>query len=164
MKRIVLLFASIVIASGLLISNIYTSLVDATSWGSDIPASIETARNYFSVVNPGDFFRIFSPLNQLLALLSLIVFWRSVPSSRKFLGTALVIYVVADVFTFAYFYPRNEIMFGSSPIDLEAVRQAWTQWNSMNWIRSLIVAVGVCLSCVGLNDIYIATGPTSRKT
>jgi len=34
------LFASLCIASGLLFANIYTSLVDAKSWGSDIPASI----------------------------------------------------------------------------------------------------------------------------
>jgi hypothetical protein len=64
----VLLFASILIACGLLLTNIYNSLIDAKSWGSNIPKSIETARQYYQTVNPGNFFRIFSPVNQVLAL------------------------------------------------------------------------------------------------
>src|SRR5204862_4836747 len=64
--KIILLFASIVMASGVLMSNIYTSVVDATSWGSDIPHSIESAREYFKAVNPANFFRIYSPVNQVL--------------------------------------------------------------------------------------------------
>jgi hypothetical protein len=154
MIKKLILFVSIIIASGLLITNIYTSIVDATSWGSNIPVSIESARNYFGVVNPGTFFRVFSPLSQALALLSLIVFWKSVPSSRKFLGIALACYVVTDAFTFAYFYPRNDIMFINAPMNVEAIKQAWSQWDSMNWVRSLLIAFGVCFSCLGLNNIY----------
>src|SRR5258706_15825487 len=81
MKNVVL-FASIAIASGLLLTNIYTSIIDAKSWGSNIPQSIETARKYFNVINPGNFFRIFSPINQLLGLLVLILFWKSSPAIR----------------------------------------------------------------------------------
>ena len=66
--RTIALFASISIASGLLFANVYTSLVDAKSWGSDIPGSIAAAREYFKTVSPANFFRIFSPLNQLIIL------------------------------------------------------------------------------------------------
>jgi len=66
----VLLFLSVGIASGLLFVNIYTSLIDAKSWGSDIPNSIAKAREYFQTVNPGNFFRLFSPVNQVMALLA----------------------------------------------------------------------------------------------
>jgi hypothetical protein len=145
---------SIVIASGLLLTNIYTSIVDATSWGSNFPDSIETARKYFAVVNPGTFFRIFSPLNQLIALVALIAFWKSVPSSRKFLGAALAVYVLTDVFTFGFFYPRNDIMFVTPITDIETVKQAWSQWNSMNWVRSAILAAGIVCSFLGLDRVY----------
>jgi hypothetical protein len=50
--KTIILFASISIASGLLLVNMYTSLIDARSWGSDIPNSIATAREYFKTVNP----------------------------------------------------------------------------------------------------------------
>src|SRR3954470_12856062 len=103
--KTIFLFASISIAGGLLFVNLYTSLVDARSWGSDIPNSIATAREYYKTVNPGNFFRLFSPVNQLLGLLVLILFWRSSPSIRLCLGIAFVLYILGDALTFAYFYP-----------------------------------------------------------
>ena len=78
MKKIIL-FASISLASGLLFTNLFTSLVDARSWGSDIPNSIAAARQYFKVVDPGVFFRLFSPVNQALGLIALVIFWKTSP-------------------------------------------------------------------------------------
>lgn len=156
MKKIIL-FASIAIACGLFLTNIYSSLIDAKSWGADIPYSIETARQYFKVVNPGDFFRIFSPVNQVLGILALILFWKRSKTVRMFLGTALLFYVIADIFTFAYFYPRNEIMFYSTPLtDVETLTNAWSGWNTMNWLRSFVVLLGVIFSFSALNKIYKA--------
>jgi hypothetical protein len=150
----IVLFLSIAVASGILAVNVYTSVVDATSWGSNIPESIHTARNYFKVVNPGTFFRVTSPLNQVLALLALVLFWKSVPSARMFLGIALGCYVLTDVFTFAYFYPRNAIMFVNGT-DPALIAKAWSEWNTMNWLRSLIIFAGLCTSFVSLDKIYM---------
>lgn len=154
--RKLFLFASIALASGLLFTNIYNSLIDATSWGGDIPKSIETAREYFKVVNPGNFFRIFSPANQVLGLLALVLFWKASTTVRIYLGTALALYVLGDVFTFAYFYPRNDIMFKAQLTDIEAIRNAWMGWNSMNWLRSFILFVGLIFSFMALHKIYTA--------
>jgi hypothetical protein len=44
-------------ASGLVMVTIYNTLVDAKSWGADIPGSIQAARDYFKHV---DQFRITS--------------------------------------------------------------------------------------------------------
>ncbi len=148
------LFASIALASGLLFTNIYNSMIDATSWGADIPKSIETAREYFKTVDPGNFFRIFSPINQVLGLLTLILFWKASATVRIYLGIALVLYVLGDVFTFAYFYPRNDIMFKTQLTDIDTIRKAWTGWNSMNWLRSFILFVGLIFSFMALHKIY----------
>ncbi len=148
------LFASIALASGLLFTNIYNSMIDATSWGADIPKSIETAREYFKTVDPGNFFRIFSPINQVLGLLALILFWKASATVRIYLGIALVLYVLGDVFTFAYFYPRNDIMFKAQLTDIDIIRKAWTGWNSMNWLRSFILFVGLIFSFMALHKIY----------
>jgi hypothetical protein len=149
----IVLFLSITVASGILVTNIYTSIVDATSWGSSIPESLQAARTYFKVVNPGTFFRVASPLNQALALLALILFWKSVPSARMFLAIALGCHILTDVFTFAYFYPRNEIMFVNGT-DPAVMSKAWSQWNVMNWLRSLIIFAGICCSFISLNNVY----------
>jgi hypothetical protein len=154
MKNLIL-FLSIAFASGLLFTNVYSSLIDAKSWGSDIPNSIATARTYFKTTNPGNFFRLFSPLSQVLALLVLILFWKSSPSIRLYLGMALVLYISTDILTFAYFYPRNDIMFKTAQLtDVDALTKAWSGWNTVNWIRSFIILAGLSFSFLSLHKIY----------
>jgi len=153
MKNIIL-FASISLAAGLLFVNLYNSMVDARSWGGQIPDSIATTREYFKTVNPGNFFRVFSPLNQLLGLLALILFWKSAPAARPYLGAAFVLYVLTDVFTFAYFYPRNDIMWKTALMtDTELLRKTWSEWSNMNWLRTFILLVGLSFSFMSLHKI-----------
>lgn len=154
MKRYILYF-SIVIAAGLLVTNIYNSLIDAKSWAANVPASIQTARNYFQAVNPGDFYRVFSPVNQVLAFAALVVFWKRSNSLRNYLAIAFLLYVLAGVLTFAYFYPRNEILFRSSiPGNADQINTALTQWIQMNWVRSLMAATGLFFSFRGLDSLF----------
>ncbi|MDB5201270.1 MAG: hypothetical protein JWQ27_679 [Ferruginibacter sp.] len=156
MKTIVL-FASISLAAGILFVNIYTSLIDVRSWGADLPHSIATAREYFKTVNPGNFFRLFSPINQLLALLALIFFWKTVPSVRLYLGLAFLLYLVGDALTFAYFYPRNDLMFKTAALtDTALLKKTVTEWQQMNWVRSAIIFAGLCCSFLSLHKIYTA--------
>ena len=58
-----ILFLSIISASGLTIVSIYNRIVDPKSWGSDIPASIQTARDYYQHVDPRRFYAIAGPVN-----------------------------------------------------------------------------------------------------
>jgi hypothetical protein len=153
--KTIILFASIAIASGLLLTNIYTSLVDARSWGGDIPNSIAAAREYFKAVNPGYFFRIFSPANQALGILVVILFWKTSPSIRLYLGIALVCYLIAEGLTFNYFYPRNDIMFKTAQLtDISLLKKTWSEWNMMNWVRSLILLTGLFFSMWSLHKFY----------
>ena len=74
---------------------------------------------------------------------------------RLYLGIAFVLYVVADVFTFAYFYPRNEIMFKTAQLtDVDTLKRTWSEWSAMNWIRSLVMLAGLLFSFLSLHKIY----------
>ncbi|MBS1921662.1 MAG: hypothetical protein JST17_15550 [Bacteroidetes bacterium] len=86
--------------------------------------------------------------------MALILFWKASATIRIYLGIALVLYVLGDVFTFAYFYPRNDIMFKAQLTDIDAIRKAWTGWNSMNWLRSLILFAGLIFSFMALHKIF----------
>jgi hypothetical protein len=115
---------------GLLLVNMYTSLIDAKSWGSDIPNSVAAAREYYKTVNPGNFFRIFSPVNQALGLLVLILFRKTSPSIRLFAAVAFAMHILAEGLTFQYFYPRNDIMFRTARLsDTDLLRKTWSEWN-----------------------------------
>jgi len=157
--KTIILFASISIASGLLLVNMYTSLIDAKSWGSDMPNSIAAAREYFKTVNPGNFFRIFSPINQVLGLLVLILFWKSSPSIRPYTAIAFAMYILAEGLTFQYFYPRNDIMFKTAQLNnIDLLRKTWSEWNTMNWVRTSVLLVGVIFSFMSLYKFYVARG------
>jgi len=137
MARQIIMCLAVIVMGSVLGASVYNSVVDAQSWGANIPASLNTAKQYFTVVNPGTFFRVASPLAQVLAVLALIVCWR-VPGARAYAGTALVASIVADVLTFAYFYPRNAIILGDLR-DVEAAARAWREWASMNHVRNALM-------------------------
>jgi len=151
--QILVLILAATVASGLLFVNIYTSVVDAPNWGRDVPASIVAAREYFSVKNPGTFFRVFSPVNQVLALLAAIVSWWAPKGTFSICVIALILAVSVDIFTFAYFYPRNEIMFVAPIENVDAIRTALEGWRNMNWIRSGMIAILLCLDYLALMKV-----------
>jgi hypothetical protein len=150
MKRTVLILSAIV-ASGVLFVNVYTSIVDAQNWGRDIPASLIAAREYFRAANPGTFFRVISPVNQLLTLLALLICWRAGKTVRIYCGVALLCALAGEALTYAYFFPRNTIMF-TAPLDTnaEALKSVWSQWTTMNWFRSAIIATEVVFDFLAL--------------
>ena len=153
--KLLFLFFSTSLASGILFANIYTSLVDAKSWGASMPKSIEAGREYFKTVSPARFFRMFAPINMVVALIVLILFWNNSLGIRIYLGIALVMYALGDLLTFAYFYPRNKIMFLTTPVpDTDTLRKAWKGWTMMNWVRSLIYIAGLAFSFLALYEIY----------
>lgn len=146
MIRSILLALSAATAAGILFVNLYNSVVDAPNWGADLPNSLVAARHYFTVANPGTFYRVISPLNQVLALIAVIVCWKSGNTRYIALGS-LVLAVLGDVFTFGYFYPRNEILF-AAPIEasVDVVRRAWQEWSTMNWLRSALCGANALLA------------------
>jgi hypothetical protein len=161
MKKLIL-FLSIICASGLTMVSIYNSVVDAKSWGSDIPASIQTARDYFQHVDPRRFYEVAGPVNLILIVLTLILFWKDSVSLRFYLAASLMCYAAILILTLAYFVPRNLIIFTWSISDhLEQIRTASAQWSAMNWLRALLGLAGVLFSFKGL-DTYYAT--RSKKT
>lgn len=151
----ILLYTNIILGSGVLFVNIYNSVIDSAIWGSDMPGSIEVARNYFNKKTPGDFFKLFGTALHLVGLIAVVWLWVPAPGTRWYLVTAFLLFVMMDVFTIAYFFPRNDIMFKREPEDSESVRKAWRQWDSMNWLRSLIALAGVLCLCLALHQFYV---------
>ena len=154
MKKWVL-FLSILCASGLTLVSIYNTIVDAESWGSNIPTSIQTARDYFQHVDPRRFFTVAGPVNLILVVLTLILFWKDSVKLRVYFATSLVLYAAIVILTLVYFVPRDLILFTSSiPDHIEEIRMAAAQWSYMNWLRSLLGLVGVLFSFKGLDTYY----------
>jgi hypothetical protein len=148
-------FLSIICASGLMMITIYNFIVDAKSWGADIPASIQTARNYYENVDPRNFFAIIAPINMLLILLSIILFWKESVSIRTYFIISFLLYAVIAALTFFYFVPRDKVIF-SMPIEgnIEQIKTALLQWKNMNWLRTILGLTGVFFSIKAVDSYY----------
>lgn len=153
MKKLIL-FLSIISASGLVMITIYNLVVDAASWGSDIPSSIQTVRDYYRHVDPRNFFQIVAPVNQALILLTVILFWKDSVSLRIYFSAAFFLYAIIAVLTFLYFVPRDEIIFNSPIENTGRIQTALSQWKQMNWIRTFLGLVGVLCTFRGLDIFY----------
>lgn len=153
MKKIIL-FTSVAVASGVLFSNIFNSMVIAVATDSDIPNSITAGKEFFKVANPGDFFKIFSPASQILTLLSIILFWKNSKIVRLFLGIALLCSISGDIMAFTYFHPRTDVMFSDINPGVETLKKLSSEWSSMNWVRSFILLIGIVFSFLAIDKIY----------
>src|SRR4030095_15629623 len=94
--------------------SIYNTIIDAESWCSNIPTSIQTGRDYFQHVDPRRFFTVAGPVNLILIVLTLILFWRDSVKIRVYFATSLVLYAAIGILTLVYFVPRDLILFTSS--------------------------------------------------
>lgn len=160
MKKLVL-YTAIALSSGLFFTNIYNSIVNAANWESNIPYSIKATKDFFTVANPGTFFKLIDLPNLLLIALSLLLFWKKSTSIRVFLGIALLCFISSLVLTFTYFYPRNEIMFLSAQLpDTETLKRVAAEWGIMNWVRSLIWLVGLICAFLALDKVTSSTRPS----
>ncbi|PWG81376.1 hypothetical protein [Pararcticibacter amylolyticus] len=137
--KIFVLHLAIVVSSGLLFVNIYNSIVDAPNWGYRLPQSVDVARRYFAFKNPAEFFKITGPLIHIIGINCVIRFWRTDTKVRWFNVTALALILFADLLSFKFFFPLNEVLFGSTR-DVTLIRQAFHQWEMLNWFRSAVLA------------------------
>jgi Domain of unknown function (DUF1772) len=149
-----ILFLSIISASGLVMITIYNLVVDANSWGFNIPSSIQTARDYYRMVDPRNFFQIMAPINQFLILLTLILYWKDSVSLRIYFSIAFLLYAIIAALTFIYFVPRDMIIFNSRIENTARIKTALLQWKQMNWLRSFLGLAGVLCTCKGLDTFY----------
>jgi hypothetical protein len=154
MKKLVIFF-SIICASGLTLVSIYNTVIDAQSWASDIPASIQIARDYFQHVDPRRFYAVAGPINVILILLTIVLFWKDGVSLRVYFAISLLMYVAIVAVTLAYFVPRDLILFTwSIPDHLDQIRTAAAEWSHMNWLRTVLGLIGILFSFKGLDAYY----------
>lgn len=155
--KVAIAFLSIALAAGLTSVTVYNTLVDARSWASDIPSSIQTARAYYSHVDPRRFYLVVGPPTVLLAILTTILFWRDAVSLRILFGASAACYIVIVLLTIFYFVPRDLILFrGALHEHVDGIRAAADQWRRMNWARTLLGCVGVFCSMRALDLYYTA--------
>lgn len=141
-----------IIGLGMLLgAGAYESIVMAPNYAAQVPESLEHARSFFVVTNPGIFFRVFAPATQMLLVLAVALNWRS-KQVRWWLFGALVALALTDVITFTFHYPRNALMFNQplAQVPLAQLQAAARQWGPGNHVRVGLLAVAILSALRGL--------------
>lgn len=154
--RQILGFATIILLGALVGAGCYESVVMAPNYAADIPNSLEHARLFMRVTNPGNFFRVLAPATQLALLLSVVIFWRLRPS-RWWYVSALVLLLSVDVITFTFHYPRNDLLFHSPMTQsVPQLTAAAHEWATGNVFRIGLLLASAIAASIGLKSAFIS--------
>jgi uncharacterized membrane protein len=161
--RLVSVAIALIVSAMLLGAAVYESVVLAPNL-QGAPASLEHARGFYHVTNPGVFFRVLSPATQLFLLVALVCNWKPTPGTRWRLAGALVLAILADVITFKFHYPRNTILFiaplTNTSADLDRVV---AEWATGNYVRIVLILTAVLLVVASIIRIARETAPGERR-
>ncbi len=121
----------------------------------DPPHSLETALEFMVVRGPGDFFPPLGFLSWVTGIGSLILCWR-VKSARYWILGSLIMIVCEGLFSMAFFWPRNTIMFteGTEVHSAAYIKQVAREFQTLHWSRVAFNAAGSVSIFVGFLKFY----------
>ena len=122
---------------------------------SDPPRSLETAMEFMAVRAPSDFFPPLGFLSWLAGIAAVISGWH-VKSARYWLLGGVIMMLCEGLFSMAFFWPRNEIMFieGTEVHSAAYLRQVAQEFQTLHWSRLAFNAVGSASVFVGFLRFY----------
>lgn len=161
--RIASVAIALVLSAMLLGTGVYQNVVDAPNY-MGAPTSLEHARGFYHVTNPGMFFSVLVPATQLFLLLALVCNWKRDPATRWKLAGALGLLVVTDMITFRFHYPRNAILFVAPLTNPpEYYDRVVREWAIGNYVRVALILTTVVLVMVSAIRIARETAPGERR-
>jgi hypothetical protein len=140
-----ILLGSIVLETFMIYPNIFY----------DPPRSFITALEFMAVRAPNDFFPPLGFLCWLTGLGSLILGWR-VKTARYWILGSLIMILCEGLFSMAFFWPRNTIMFieGTAMHSDAFLRQTAEEFQALHWSRLAFNAAGSALIFTGFLKFY----------
>jgi len=121
----------------------------------DVPRSLERAMAFATVRGPGDFFPPLGFASWITGIGSLILAWRVKPARYWILGSLIVI-VCEGLFSMAFFWPRNTIMFteGTAVHSVAFLKQTAQEFEVAHWIRFALGVAAATTSFMGFLKFY----------
>ena len=140
-----ILLGSIVLETFMVYPNIF----------HDAPRSLETTMEFMAVSSPGDFFPTLGFLSWLAGIGSLIFGWR-VKSARYWILISLIMIACEGLFSMAFFWPRNTIMFteGTEVHSDAYLKQIAQEFQTLHWSRLAFNAAGSVSIFIGFLRFY----------
>ncbi len=137
-------------------ANVFETLIIYPNIFHDVPRSLDTAMTFMTVAGPGDFFPLVGMLATFTGTGSLVLSWRVKSARYWILGSVIVILIGEFLFSVAFFWPRNTIMFeeGTAVHSVAYLQQTAREFQMGHWLRLATTVASPALSFVGLLKFY----------
>jgi len=134
---------------------VFDTLIVYPNTFHDVPHSLERAMAFATVRGPGDFFPPLGFASWITGIGSLILAWRVKPA-RYWILASLVVIVCEGLFSMAFFWPRNTIMFteGTAVHSVAFLKQTAREFEVGHWIRFALGAAAAVTSFTGFLKFY----------
>ena len=109
------------------------------------------------VTTPANYFRILSPVTMVALLVTVFIFWASIPGRWLFVA-AFVLLIVADSITYGFHYPRNKVLFINTLIpDTNMLKRISWEWQIGNLFRISLMLISIVMVMLGIFSILQIT-------
>jgi hypothetical protein len=134
---------------------VFDTLIVYPNTFHDVPRSLERAMAFATVRGPGDFFPPLGFASWITGIGSLILSWRIKPA-RYWVLASLVVIACEGLFSMAFFWPRNTIMFteGTAIHSVAFLKQTAREFEVGHWIRFALGAAAAATSFTGFLKFY----------
>ena len=134
---------------------VFDTLIVYPNTFHDVPHSLERAMAFATVRGPGDFFPPLGFASWITGIGTLILAWRMKPARYWFLAS-LVVIACEGLFSMAFYWPRNTIMFteGSAIHSVAFLKQTAREFEVGHWIRFALGAAAAATSFTGFLKFY----------
>lgn len=142
-------------------AGLYEKLVVVPQW-ADLPGDLVVGEIEASGMRSAGrvFWPFVSPVVGVLAIVNLVVAWRSRTPNRRWWIAGAALMCAYAVFSYSYFVPQMLILqAGGASWPAERVEDLAGTWTSLNYLRMTIGAAGwLC----ALRALWLANGPAAR--
>jgi hypothetical protein len=121
----------------------------------DPPKSLTTALEFMTIRAPSDFFPPLGFSIWVFGAASLITAWRVRPA-RYWIVLSVAMIVSEGLFSMAFFWPRNTVLFieGTAVHSAAMLRQTAEEFQRMHWWRVVFNAIGAAAVFTGFLRLY----------
>lgn len=137
-------------------ANIFETFIIYPNIFHDVPSSLERAMDFMVIAGPDDFFPIIGFLTLVSGIATLILTRKIKQSKYWIMGSLLVIFVGEFLFSSAYFWPKNTVMFleGTSVHSISVLQETAKDFQTGHWLRLSMNGVAAIMSFIGMMYIF----------
>ncbi len=147
-----LLWLTVILFSFHFAGHLFDIVANQPNWKSGEILDVSNYRDFYHYSSPKNYFFLPVVGGPLICLIALILVWKNRTKAKLFIGTSFLISVIVLVFTVIFFVPINEYIFSTSEYDASKLKDSVSKWISMEYIRFILIGLGMITSIMGLES------------